>query len=515
MRARFLMYAAMVLILLAVTVLVHVQLNWINRLTGLQEEHERRHLDFAAHQFASEFDDDVASIVMGSERARPENLFHFARDPKLISGIYVAHEGDLDQVSADGSHKTVPWPPALDPLHQRLQAQLRGRGVIDPSGPAIVLPLMARRMPEPLPLAPIFPSHPPLLIVLLDRAYMTHRLFPELAHRLGVDYDFAVSDGARVVYRSNAKWSGENPEATAPMLRDNGWHVSVRNHYGAVADLVAHVRRRNILSLGHVMVILVLSLLLIAIIARRAERLREQQLEFVAGMTHELNTPLAALQAAGQNLADGVVHDEAQVARYGAVVAKEARRLGDLVAQVLDYSGLQSRKQFARTPVDVAAVVANAVDATRWLAEEKQVEVQTTIEPALPAVNGNAEALTRAVQNLIANAIRHGSVDVGRASARPGRAEARPTSAGVSIIASRTGEKIAITVEDHGPGIAPDDARHLFEPFYRGRNATARGTGLGLTIVAQVAKAHGGSITFDRHRPSGAAFTLTLPVAHG
>jgi signal transduction histidine kinase len=122
--------------------------------------------------------------------------------------------------------------------------------------------------------------------------------------------------------------------------------------------------------------------------------------------------------------------------------------------------------------------------------------VQTSIAPDLPPVNGNAEALTRAVQNLIANAIRHGV-------------------APVAVTASRAGEKIAITVEDHGPGIAPTDARHLFEPFYRGRNATARGTGLGLTIVSQIAKAHGGSITFDRHRTHGAAFTLTLPVAHG
>jgi signal transduction histidine kinase len=508
MRARFLLYTATVLILLAVVALVHVQLNWINRLTGLQEEHERRNLDFAAQQFASEFDLDVASIVMATERALPANLFHFARDPKLIAGIYVAHDDTLDQVSPDGSHKSVSWPPALDELHQRMQnAQLRGRGVIDPSGPAIVLPLRERGMPEPPPGAPFFPPHPPLLIVLLDRAYMTQRLFPSLAHRLGADYDFAVSDGERVVYRSNAKWSGKKPEATAAMLRDNGWRVAVRNHYGAVADLVEHVRHRNILSLGHVMGILVLSLLLIAIIARRAERLREQQLEFVAGMTHELNTPLAALQAAGQNLADGVVHDEAQVARYGAMVAKESRRLGDLVAQVLDYSGLQSRKQLARSPVDVAAVVANAVDATRWLAEEKQVEVQTTVAGDLPPVNGNAEALTRAIQNLIANAIRHG------VSGPPGVAP--PTSAAsVSITAARSGEKIAITVEDHGRGIAATDARHLFEPFYRGRNATARGTGLGLTIVFQIAKAHGGSITFDGHRTTGAAFTLTLPVAH-
>jgi signal transduction histidine kinase len=499
-RIRFLLTAATVLIFAALIALIHVQWNWIDTIATLDEEHERRVLEFAARQFATEFDQDVASIISGLERGRPENLFHSARDPHLIAGIFVAHGGDLDQIAADGSHKTVAWPPALNAFHTRMEnAQVRMRGLIDPEAPAIVLPMMPRRMPGSLP-PPLLPPHPAILIVLLDRGYITRHVFPDLSHRLGKDLDVVVSDGQRIIYQSNPKWSGQNAEASEPLLRDSGWRVSMRNHYGAVGDIVAGMRRRRILSLGHVMGILVLSLLLIAIIARRAERLRQQQLDFVAGMTHELNTPLAALQAAGQNLADGLVHDDAQVARYGTMVAKESRRLGDLVAQVLDYSGLQSRKQLARAPVDVAAIIESAIDVTRWLAEEKKVDVQTSIAPDLPPVNGNAEALTRAAQNLIANAIRHGVAPA-----------ILPT---VLVTAARNGDKITITVEDHGPGISSADARHLFEPFYRGRNATARGTGLGLTIVSQIAKAHGGSITFDRHRTTGAAFTLTLPVAH-
>ena len=493
MRIRWLLTVATVLIFAALLALIHVQWNWLDTIARLDEEHERRVLEFAARQFAAEFDQDVATIISGLERGRPENLFHSARDPHLIAGIYVAHDGGLDQIAIDGSHKAVPWPAALDVLHTRITNMERMRGLIEPAAPAIVIPMMARRMPDRQPPPLIFPPHPPILIVLLDRAYMTQHVFPALSHRLGKDLDVAVTDGERIVYQSNPQWSGQHAEAGEPLLRDSGWRVSMRNHHGAVGDIAARMRRRRILSLGHVMGILILSLLIIAIVARRAERLRRQQLEFVAGLTHELNTPLAALQAAGQNLADGLVHDDAQVARYGTMVAKESRRLGDLVAQVLDYSGLQSRKQLAREPVDIANVLANAIDATRWLAEEKHIDVQTSIAPDLPPVNGNAEALTRAVQNLVANAIRHGV-------------------APIVVAAARAGDKVTVTVEDHGPGIAPADARHLFEPFYRGRNATARGTGLGLTIVSQIAKAHGGSIAFDRHRTTGAAFTLTLPA---
>jgi signal transduction histidine kinase len=493
-RARFLLYAATALIFLALGALAHVQWLWIGALSRLDEEHERRSLEFAARQFGSEFDEDVMSVMSGLERGRPETLYHFARDPRLIAGVYMAHDEGLEQIAPDGSHKDAPWPPALDTIHTQLRNHERRARMIESSAPAIVLPLMPRHMPDAPP--PLFAPPPAVLIVMLDRAYMTQHVFPDLMRRLGADFDAVVSDGQNVIYRSNLKWSGANAEVTVPMLHESGWHVAMRNHNGTVADIVARMRWRNIRSFGHVMLILILSLTLLAIIARRAERLREQQLEFVAGMTHELNTPLAALQAAGQNLADGVVQDDAQVARYGAMISKESHRLGDLVAQVLDYSGLQSRQQIARAPVVVADLVANAVDATRWLAEEKQVEVHASVAPDLPPVYGNADSLTRAVQNLIANAVRHGV-------------------APVAVTAVRAGDKITITVEDHGPGISSADAHHLFEPFYRGRNATARGTGLGLTIVSQIAKAHGGSITFDRHRTTGAAFTLTLPVAHG
>src|SRR5207253_1494131 len=112
---------------------------------------------------------------------------------------------------------------------------------------------------------------------------------------------------------------------------------------------------------------LALSFILLAVLARRAERLRVQQLEFVAGITHEVNTPLAALTSAGQNLADGVVTERAQVAKYGTMVVKESRRLSELVAQVLDFAGVQSRGGVPRRePIDVPAVIEDAIAQSSW-----------------------------------------------------------------------------------------------------------------------------------------------------
>jgi signal transduction histidine kinase len=232
---------------------------------------------------------------------------------------------------------------------------------------------------------------------------------------------------------------------------------------------------------------------------RRAERLRLQQIEFVAGITHELNTPIAAVSSAGQNLADGIVRDPAQVTKYGAMITKEARRLSDTVAQVLDFAGMQRRERAPRRePIDVAEMIGEAVAQCRWLAEENGVTLQENVAADLPVVEGDVLALTRAVQNLVANAIRHGAAGKW-----------------VGISAQRENGQVLIRIEDHGPGIGARDARHIFEPFYRGRHSTrVRGSGLGLSIVKRVAVAHGGSIRLER-RARGAAFVLALPeVSH-
>jgi signal transduction histidine kinase len=100
------------------------------------------------------------------------------------------------------------------------------------------------------------------------------------------------------------------------------------------------------------------------------------------------------------------------------------------------------------------------------------------------------------VQNLVANAIRHGG-----------------DGKWVGVRAGRDDGFVDITVEDRGPGIAAADLPHLFEPFYRGRNAQTRGSGIGLAIVDRIARAHGGRVSVARRRERGAAFTLRLPVA--
>jgi signal transduction histidine kinase len=225
-------------------------------------------------------------------------------------------------------------------------------------------------------------------------------------------------------------------------------------------------------------------------------------MEFVAGVTHELNTPLAAIRSAGQNLADGIVTEPAQVRRYGGLIEKEGGRLTALVAQVLDFAGIESgSRAYASEPLSVGTLVNDVLRDHRLVLEQAGMTVERDVAPALPEILGDAPALRRALDNLVANAVKFAAS--GRWVAM--RAAATPD-----------GRQVVLRVEDRGPGIPRDEREQVLEPFYRGaaaeRNATP-GSGLGLSVVRHVVRAHGGRVRVEGREGGGTAVVLELPVA--
>ena len=209
--------------------------------------------------------------------------------------------------------------------------------------------------------------------------------------------------------------------------------------------------------------------------AQRQRRLARQQMEFVAAVSHELRTPLAVICSAGENLADGVVADGAQVKRYGSLIETEGRRLGDMVERVMEFAGISSGAPIrARGATSTSSkVIADAVSGVSAEARERGVTITVASDGALPPVVGDADALRSALQNIVGNAVKYspsgGVVDV--------TAQA-PTTAVVRI-----------RVADRGLGIDAADLPHIFKPFYRGRRAVdaqVRGTGVGLSVVRHV-----------------------------
>ncbi len=284
------------------------------------------------------------------------------------------------------------------------------------------------------------------------------------------------------------------------------WRVVASHPAGSLDAAVARAHRRNLAIGFGILLLLGTSLMVMLLSTRRLQALARQQLEFVAGVTHELLTPLAAMRSAGQNLADGVVAEPARVRRYGRLVEDEGRRLSNMVEQVLEFAGMQAgRRSYALQRTAPAPIVEAALAEYEPVLDEQGMRVETRLDDHLPEVMADPAALKRAVQNLIANAVKYGAQGAWIGLRAAGGDGPR-------------GPEVRIRVEDRGPGIDAADLPRLFEPFYRGRDSSGSaipGSGLGLSLVQHIVEGHGGRVTVESTVGEGAAFTLHLPAAAG
>lgn len=287
---------------------------------------------------------------------------------------------------------------------------------------------------------------------------------------------------------------------------DQDWRLAVRHRKGSLEAAVAATRLRNLeLSFG-VLAVLAATMALIIANTHRAQRLARSQMGFVAGISHELRTPLAVIRSAADNIADGVVDNKEQFVRYGEVIRKQARQLTHLIDQVLLFASTREQlPQYNLRPLATAAVIDAALNDTADMVARAGCHVERKIEPDLPPVVGDPEAVSHCLQNLITNAVKYGGSDHW---------------IGVQASAARDQENgkrlIRISVEDHGAGIPPSEQREIFKPFYRSPQIIAsqiHGTGLGLTLARSLAEAVGGRLTVASEVGRGSVFHLELRAA--
>jgi signal transduction histidine kinase len=236
-----------------------------------------------------------------------------------------------------------------------------------------------------------------------------------------------------------------------------------------------------------------------------AVKLAKLQMDFVASVSHELRTPLAVICASAQNIADGVVDEKEQLAKYGSVIHHHSRQLTELVNQILLFASThEGQKRYVLRPLQVSEVIGSVLTNTRELAEEAGFVVEEHIATDMPAVVGDFSAVCQCLQNLVVNAVKYGG-------SHP-KITVRAFLGGGE---GQHGEEMRISVEDHGIGIDAAELPHIFEPFYRSPAVTGaqiHGTGLGLPLAKSIAEAMGGRITVVSKVGVGSRFTLHLPV---
>ncbi|MGJ9421446.1 sensor histidine kinase [Aeromicrobium sp. CF3.5] len=229
----------------------------------------------------------------------------------------------------------------------------------------------------------------------------------------------------------------------------------------------------------------------------REERLESIRRDFVANVSHELKTPIGALNLLAEAVGEAKDDPEA-VVRFSSRMHVEAERLTRLVQQIIDLSRLQANV-FSEdaTAVKVGELLAEACEHSSTEAERKGIEVVQTIEADL-VVLGDRAQLHAAVSNLVENAVTYS-----------------PDGSRVSVSATRGGDDVRVVVTDNGIGIPGSDLGRIFERFYRVDPARARstgGTGLGLSIVKHVVASNGGTVEVWSEPGLGSSFTLVLPA---
>jgi signal transduction histidine kinase len=235
-----------------------------------------------------------------------------------------------------------------------------------------------------------------------------------------------------------------------------------------------------------------------------ALKLAKLQMDFVASVSHELRTPLAVICASAQNIADGVVEEKEQLAKYGSVIRNHSRQLAELVNQILLFASTkEGRTHYVLRPLQVPQIIEAVLRNTRETVEEAGFIVEQHLEPELPEIVGDFSALTQCLQNLVGNAVKYGGD--------------QPCIIIRAFVdkAHDHQEEVRITVEDRGIGIDTTDLPHIFDPFYRSPVVAAaqiHGTGLGLPLAKNIAEAMGGRITVVSKLGVGSVFTLHLPI---
>jgi signal transduction histidine kinase len=228
-------------------------------------------------------------------------------------------------------------------------------------------------------------------------------------------------------------------------------------------------------------------------------RLAEAKSAFVSNVSHELQTPLSLIQLLSETLKLGRVTDQSKSREYYDMIHRESCRLGQLIDNILDFSRIEAgRKQYKFAPADLGVVVGELLDTYGRQIRNEGFTLAIEIDSPLPPVAVDSSAISRAVLNLLDNAVKY-SAEVKNIVVRMRRRE----------------NIVAIEIADCGIGIAHGDQKKIFEKFYRAGAELVhdtKGSGLGLSLVQHIVKAHGGTINVASTLGRGSTFTILLPT---
>lgn len=337
-------------------------------------------------------------------------------------------------------------------------------------------------------------------VVIKERAFVRAVLAPKLLEAASGEFIIAVmkkGEQQPVFATDSLMQGGLRQKKDLWLIHDH--EVGIRLKGATIEELI---RARFYRNLG---LIVLLDLVLIAGVwivyrnIRRALELVRLKSDFVSNVSHELRTPLSLIRMFAETLEMGRVQSEQRKQEYYATIVRETERLTRLVNNILDFSKMEAgKKKYQFTDIDLNGVVSSVLNTYSYHLQSEGFTPLVTLEPHLPSIRADTEAVTEAIVNVLDNAVKYSGAEKY-----------------LRVCTGMSDGFAFVEVEDHGIGIALEHQQRVFETFYRvssGLVHNTRGSGLGLALVKHIMLAHNGSTTVYSAAGKGSTFRLLFPL---
>ena len=299
---------------------------------------------------------------------------------------------------------------------------------------------------------------------------------------------------------ASANWDGGKPEAERtftdvfPRL-----HLAIKYQGTTVADMGTKFVRYNYIVLGALSLLMAAGIWLTYRNVSREMTLARLKSDFVANVSHELRTPLALIRLYAETLELGRLMAKDKYQEYFRIIREESERLTGLINNILDFSRIEAgRKEYEFKETNLAELVHSTLESYRFQIQQNGFAFEENISRDIPPVIVDREAIARSLLNLVNNALKYSKDQ---------------KFIGVNLYRSDT--RVNLEVQDRGIGIAKNEQEKIFEKFYRCGDALVhniKGSGLGLSLVRHIARAHGGDVLVESAPEKGSKFTIALPL---
>ena len=299
---------------------------------------------------------------------------------------------------------------------------------------------------------------------------------------------------------TSAGWDGGKPEAERNftyIFQDLTFGIKYQGT--TIADMSGKFLRYNFMVLGALGILMIGGIWLTYRNVYREMKLARLKSDFVANVSHELRTPLALIRLYAETLELGRLNAKEKYQEYFRIIREESERLTALINNILDFSRIEAgRKEYEFKETNLSELVCSTLDSYRFQIEQHGFAFEENIAHDLPPVNVDREAIARSLLNLVNNALKYSKDDKF-----------------IGVRLYRANGSVKLEVQDHGIGIPAGEQEKIFEKFYRCGDPLVhniKGSGLGLSLVRHIVRAHGGDVQVESAPNKGSKFTIELPL---